>query len=279
MLHLNKQADAACARLADPDDTEALHDFRVAIRRARTWLRAYHLYLSVDKRLLKRLRSLARHTNAARDAEVMIEALQRFKGGLSTAQRTGMDELLARFERDRQQAHDDVLQHVQERWPALARDLGYALKHEMPASSVDFSRASFELAAAADAELSQKLMAIGSLQDIEAIHQARIAAKRLRYLLEPFREEARGVRDAVQRLAALQDATGELHDGHMLARKLAMVVEKNGAVEQARHVPALIERMEALQRQRFAAVQEMCLGRHLRPFLDDVELPIARMAV
>jgi CHAD domain-containing protein len=302
LRHLCKQADAACARLADPGDTEALHDFRVAIRRSRTWVRAYHLYLPIDKPLQKRLRDLARRTNAARDAEVTIDVLQGFEHDMSTAQRVGLNWLIARFEHDRRQAYADILQHVPQVWPALVRDLRHALKHEEPEAPTDFSRLAFELAASAEAELAQRLTAIGSLRDIEAIHQARIAAKRLRYLLEPFREDVKGVREAVKRLTALQDAIGELHDGHVLLQKLAAAVEE-AATERARHLfeltltdpdaahravrdghreqpglLALAGRLAALQQQRFADVQAQYLGSHLRPFLADVDLQIARIA-
>ena len=302
LLHLCKQADAACQRLGDPADAEALHDFRVAIRRSRTWLRAYRVYLPLDKPLRKRLRALARRTNAARDAEVSIAELQAFADALSAAQKPGLDWLLARFEYDRQQAYADVLQHIPAAWPPVARKLKQSLRDEAGQASSAFSQVAFELAASAEAELAQKLESIAGLEDVEPIHQARIAAKRLRYLLEPFRDEVKGVREAVKRLTALQDAMGELHDRHVLAQRLAAAVE-DVAIQRARHMLeltltdpeaahrasrgghseqpgllALAGLVEQQQRQRFAAVQELYLGRHLRPFLGDVELPIARLA-
>ncbi|HEY9420766.1 MAG TPA: CHAD domain-containing protein, partial [Thermoanaerobaculia bacterium] len=47
------QARAARPRLADPSDSEALHDFRVALRRLRSCLRAYRSFLdeSVPRKL------------------------------------------------------------------------------------------------------------------------------------------------------------------------------------------------------------------------------------
>jgi CHAD domain-containing protein len=48
---------AAAARLADAADAEALHDFRVAIRRLRVTVRTYPaLRASVSKKLRRRLR-------------------------------------------------------------------------------------------------------------------------------------------------------------------------------------------------------------------------------
>ena len=133
LRHLCKQADAACTRLADPADTEALHDFRVAIRRSRSWLSAYHLYLPLDKPLRRRLRDLARRTNAARDAEVSMDGLQALAGKLSAAQKVGLRWMLERLTQDRQQAYADILQHIPATWPALGRDLQHRLRRQVAA--------------------------------------------------------------------------------------------------------------------------------------------------
>ena len=57
-------ASAALPRLDDADDTEALHDFRVSIRRMRSTLRAYrrHLKGSHPRRLSRWLRKLQQAT-------------------------------------------------------------------------------------------------------------------------------------------------------------------------------------------------------------------------
>jgi CHAD domain-containing protein len=53
----------------EPSDKEALHDFRVALRRLRSLMRAYQAYLrgSQAKKLRQRLKALAGSTNLARD--------------------------------------------------------------------------------------------------------------------------------------------------------------------------------------------------------------------
>lgn len=302
LRRLSKQADAACLRLADPDDTEALHDFRVAIRRMRSWLKAYHLYLPLDKPMRLRFRELARRTNAARDAEVSMAALQAMAGRLTTAQRVGLRWMLARLEQDRQQAYADILHHIPATWPKLGRDLRRRLRKHDGATSPIFSHVAFELAAAAEAELAQRLIAISGEQDIAAMHQARIAAKRLRYLLEPFRDEVQGVRESVQRLTALQDALGALHDGQVLLDRLAEAVEEAASLrarhllaqtladpEQAGHVArqghaeqpgllALAGLTVLQQRQRAAELAARYLGGQLRPFLDEIGSPLSRLA-
>jgi CHAD domain-containing protein len=47
------------------------------------------------------------------------------------------------------------------------------------------------------------------------IHRARIAAKHLRYLLEPFAAVLPGGDPVIERLKGLQDAFGDVHDAHV----------------------------------------------------------------
>jgi CHAD domain-containing protein len=73
-LRLLDDAASARLRLGRPDDPEALHDFRVAIRRLRSSIRAWRDVLdnAVSPRVLRRLRRLARATSESRDLEVHL---------------------------------------------------------------------------------------------------------------------------------------------------------------------------------------------------------------
>src|SRR5438034_4318112 len=77
-LRLLDKVEKERRRLDEPDDVEALHDFRVAVRRLRSWLRAFKgpLRGSVSGRHRDTLRAVARATNAGRDAEVHVEWLR-----------------------------------------------------------------------------------------------------------------------------------------------------------------------------------------------------------
>ena len=65
------QIDRAERRLANPSDREALHDFRVGLRRLRSTLSSYRVQLqdSITPSMRRRIRDLARATNAGRDTE------------------------------------------------------------------------------------------------------------------------------------------------------------------------------------------------------------------
>ena len=91
-------AARSCRHLTQREHPEALHDFRVALRRLRSHLRAYAPYSDpVPEKLNRRLRRLARTTNAARDAEVQLEWLRRQKRRLGAGTRAGYAWLLARL--------------------------------------------------------------------------------------------------------------------------------------------------------------------------------------
>jgi hypothetical protein len=78
------------------------------------------------------------------------------------------------------------------------------------------------------AALAARLAAVASPTDEEPAHQARIAAKQIRYLLEPLGESRRvgpPARDAVKRLKRLQDVLGELHDVHVFGHELERLAE------------------------------------------------------
>jgi hypothetical protein len=78
------------------------------------------------------------------------------------------------------------------------------------------------------------LQAVGGPFDVEQAHAARIAAKRLRYLVEPLRGCTRAdASPAVAALKDLQDLLGELHDAHVAAAAIADALVE-AAIERAR---------------------------------------------
>jgi CYTH domain-containing protein len=76
---------------------------------------------------------------------------------------------------------------------------------------------------------------VRSPADVVAAHEARILAKRLRYLLEPLRTTDVGEETTalVKHLKGLQDILGELHDAHVLSEELA-AAQVDSATERVR---------------------------------------------
>jgi CHAD domain-containing protein len=242
------QAAQARPRLADPADTEALHDFRVGLRRLRSCLRAYNTYLekSVPKKLAKRLKRLAASTGPGRDTEVQIEWLRGRRSHLASHHRAGLDWLLARLEGRMQEAYEEMREEIESEFLEVEEKLRHRLSvyrtevHLDPAGDPAESRETLGTATAAIlrrqvAELEEHLAKVEDPEDEEEGHEARISAKRVRYLLEPLVPEIEGAAPVVKRFKALQDLLGDLHDAHVLEADLVQAVE-TAAVERARRV-------------------------------------------
>lgn len=220
MVHLTAAAQAR-ARLKNPDDGEALHDFRVALRRLRSLLRAYRPYAEiVPKKLRKRLRRITRATNAARDAEVQLDWLRHAR--LPTEARAAGAWLAGRLRRQHRAAYDALPDQAIEPFDRLQAGLRKVFK---PVSvrrraSADFSSVTARALAEHAEVLTRAVSAVGSVRDEKAIHAARIEGKRLRYLIEPLVPAKPQARTLVRRLKAFQDRFGELCDLFVLARTI-----------------------------------------------------------
>jgi CHAD domain-containing protein len=221
VLALGRLADAeeAAARLADPADAEALHDFRVAIRRTRSTLRLLSPALkgALTDKQLRRLAKVARRTGPARDGEVLIAWLDEARGRLGAPYRGALDWLLDRLELRRAAALP--------RFHRLAPRLTHRLSARpgavagAPASLAALLAVALRTQARA---LREALGAVVGGEDAAGLHRARIEGKRLRYLLEPLRGVAGAdAAQAVEALKGLQDLLGTWHDRHLAREALA----------------------------------------------------------
>jgi len=267
-------AIAASVRFTDRDDAEALHDFRVALRRLRSVLRAYApWYDPVPKNLHKRLRRLARATNAARDTEVQIEWLRRVQPRLKTGARSGLTWLIVRLAKRQRAADHAARKLAHKEFAALEPRLRAALhtrkQRRDAGAGVTFAHATDERLSVYCAELAAHLASIGSAADREKTHAARISGKRLRYLLEPLRGSVPGVAAQVRSMKSFQDRFGELNDRLVMTREIAQAVEI--AAAQAEQVlPGLLELAAWVERdakRRYRDIRVRYLGRRARKLL------------
>jgi CHAD domain-containing protein/CYTH domain-containing protein len=228
-LELLAQADAARGRAADPAAADALHAFRVAIRRLRTIIAAFprELESSVPRRALRRLRKLARATNEGRDAEVQIAWIDGERGSLYSRHRAGAAWMLERLRARRTTAYGRLGTEIGEDFGRVHRKLTRALAtYDVTFRVGDASpppRFAETVARAvrdAASDLATRLARIAGPDDVETVHRARIAAKRLRYVLEPAAADVPRAKEAVKQLKRLQDVFGEIHDLDVLAEAL-----------------------------------------------------------
>ncbi|HEX9050038.1 MAG TPA: CHAD domain-containing protein [Anaeromyxobacter sp.] len=243
-LGLIAEASEAAEALAAGAGEEPLHDFRVAVRRLRSALRTYRPWLEEGLRPKheKRLKKIARSTNAARDAEVQLAWLAGKREVFrSERKRAGWEFLVARYEARTHRGPDAArvgarLQRVAGKLQRRLSTYERRVDGAVPAAS--FGGVLASLVADQAAALAGRIQGIRDASDREGVHRARIEGKRLRYLLEPLRgygpADAKG---AVAHLKRLQDVLGDLHDAHVLAAELEEAIVE-AAAERARRIHA-----------------------------------------
>jgi len=253
------RAETARAALERKDDPEALHDFRVAVRRLRSHLRAYRKALAGDpgKKLLRRLRRLGTATNPGRDAEVGLAWVGSLGAGLRAGHRRGVDWLASRLESRRDDAYRNVEGEIVAEFGALAGALGARLarysvelrldRPEATAATPYRAALAAELARHAEV-LAESLAHVVTVADEEEGHRARIEAKRLRYLLEPVAGRLPGAKRAVAHLKQLQDLLGELHDLQVLSTEVADAVAQTEAERARRLADAVLAGRDSASR-------------------------------
>lgn len=210
-----------------PEDLKALHDFRVAIRRVRSWIRAFKPELDHDLRGKDRhrLRELADRTNRGRDADVQIEWLQKASRNGNGSRKRGAERLIDQIRIEQHAAGpplaDSSLALFEKERSRLTKHLSTVREPVRPPATPPATLAA-ALAALLPGHLEslgQCLRALHSAGDEAEAHAARIAAKRLRYLLEPA-AHVRGGKSLITQLKKLQDGLGALHDSHVLGHRI-----------------------------------------------------------
>lgn len=216
---------AAAERLGTGTDSEALHDFRVGLRRLRVTLKVYRPWLeeTVSAKGRKKLRRIARATGPIRDLEVQrawLEA-QELRSEAEAAARSDLLENL-----DEAGTNGRSLERALRRFRKQERRLSRELDHvnvrplgsECPPPL--FGPTTARVAAGCLDTLTASLSRIRCPEDDAGIHSARISTKRLRYLFEPFGTALPACASAFSCLGALQDALGDLRDVSLLGRRI-----------------------------------------------------------
>ncbi len=256
VLRLLDLARKTAPRLDNPKDSEALHDFRVSLRRLRTLLRFYRKTLDpkFPRKLIRRIGKIASSTGAGRDAEVQAAFLRQWEAKSPPSRRKAASWLAGRLEARGRQDYAGAAQEAKEDFLELEPRLRDALPPPRTAaqngpSPASFGRSMGELLLEAFLRLSQDLSAIGSPRDVEGGHRARISGKRLRYLMEPLKERSAAWKRCVSNLKKLQDILGEFHDMHVLEAEVVKSAEELA-------LSGVRRRLAAALREKIAAADE-----------------------
>lgn len=244
-------------RLGAGKDSETLHDFRVALRRVRSWLRALEPSLegSLPDACMRRLRRMARESNAGRDAEVFLSWLTTIEGQLSVRDHRAVTWLIERFQRQEREAESELESRLKRDFQRTRDRLDERLAIYRVEAHVHagvraplFSAVIAKLLRELAEDLRRRLKRVRTVDDITESHQARIAGKRLRYLLEPIAQQVTAGPALLAQLRSLQDTLGELHDAHVWLLVLRHVVAELAMEEGRRMANALTTTPKAKKR-------------------------------
>lgn len=239
-----EDAEAASVKLEAEPNADALHEFRVALRRLRSWLRAFRGELrgTIRKKDRRRLRDIAAATGLGRDIDVQLAWVRKVARGKSRRAQTGARWMEKHLVTRQRQAGDAVDAALMERFHDVRADLVARLSVGVPSRR---SRRNENLAGAIARHLKEHAVALGaaldqvhSAADEVQAHEARIAAKRVRYLMEPAAPFVKGGRDLLRTLKNLQSKLGDLHDAHVMASELRTVLESSAVAVAASRLSA-----------------------------------------
>ena len=207
----------------DWTDPEGVHSMRVASRRLRSALRDFMPY--VRKRrlapILKRLKSLADGLGDVRDHDVAILALEEIQKQVPRESSAALKELLEARKQVREEARKELeavltseqLTELQSVFVARVEEVVASSERKNKRPEPTFAEMSRPIILARLKEFEKLSNALFKPLDAEALHNLRIAVKRLRYAIELFQRcWGRGMSTHAKRAARIQTALGDIHD-------------------------------------------------------------------
>ena len=265
-LDLLGRASKHRTRLNNKRNTEALHDFRVGVRRLRSWVRALDTWLrgSVPRKARRRLRKAARATNASRDADVRLVWLRSLRAQLNPAERAGLSWVIRKISDERAETFEThvvqgarAFDRAEEKLDRTLREYRVVIADDEDDAPPGFSVVMGQLIREHASDLTERLRRVHAIRNTRQIHVARIAAKRLRYLMNPLEDIVPGVKELDAELGKLQDALGDSHDVTSFARELADLLRDLPPDDErlAPGISAIRSRLRARAAETFAVVQ------------------------
>jgi CHAD domain-containing protein len=229
----------------------------------------------------------------SRDLEVHIDWIEKFARARRKKNQAGTAWLIKRLEAKKARADLELRQvlddYLESTVAGIDKALGkYTVTIGEPRTS--FAHVTADLLRSHAVAARTALGRVTNIGDRVEAHEARIAAKRLRYLLEPLRSSVDRVDDLVKRLSQLQDDFGSLHDaqvfGSEIARLLAKVLTSRAEAaaepdadasdtaadaDQAEMLLAISRRLHRDEESTFARARESWLGDQSASLWTDVE--------
>lgn len=229
----------------DPDDEEALHDLRVAIRRLRAVLRATRELFDPEwvVSLRGELKWLGGELAPARDLDVLLRHLSA-ADAFADAEAAPIVKAL---QAERRRARARVAKTLESaRYLALLEALGRGIEAP-PVRAIDLP---LERVAAREFQRLRRMMdALGRQPTPETLHRARIRAKRARYAAELAEAVAgKRARRFVAAAKAFQDAVGAHQDAVVAEDRIRAVAGRSKSPMTSFAAGRLVERESVRRR-------------------------------
>ena len=209
-------------------DTEFLHDFRVAVRRTRSFWGQIRRVFPEDavEHFSTEFSWLGRLTGPPRDMDVLGLALRQRRSELAAIDHEALTAALGRVQR---QEHDRLVQALDsDRYHKLLSQWKSFLERPVPAKPAA-ANASASLASVVSRrawKLSRRIASAGEIIDdhtpAEQVHRVRIDAKKLRYLIDvtPAFYDSSDLACVLDALRKLQRVLGDFHDADVQEQRL-----------------------------------------------------------
>lgn len=222
MLDLISALERDSEEVLRNEDVEAVHRIRVASRRLRAALTAFRSALPEEdlKRWREAVKGITTLLGEARDLDVQIEFLDRFRRKVKKEQERGIEQLLASKREARLRLQPELVASLGRlKREATLDPLRSFLQAELKEGrSMDLAK--MEARRMASRRIAKRVEGLLELQwcvclpeEILAHHQMRIAAKRLRYTLETFQPAYYDAfKKPIAKVRKLQDLLGDMHD-------------------------------------------------------------------
>jgi hypothetical protein len=202
--------------IIDSQDSNFLHDYRVALRKMRALLGAFKNHFRISVRCKKDLSHVFRQTNRLRDLDVHLMMRGSLEKKLPPQLRGGLDVFFQELQKSREKEARVLAAYIksaayQETMESLAQDL-----HRRPsnADSESIRKVVFKIIQKRFRQICKLGARVNQSSPDSLIHEMRIRLKKLRYLLDIFSPyfDAKNSKFLKRELAKLQTVLGHFND-------------------------------------------------------------------
>lgn len=185
------------------DDSDALHQMRIELRRLRVWLKLTRSDVKTNQSTCKRLKTLTNASNPLRDHEVILAWLSRAQTQIEDMPALGI-----------------LIEYGKQTYQQSAK-LSFSKKNGLEPQAKH--KKGIGLGIWLEKTVEQRVKQIEQLllSEMDDIHLARIEIKYLRYLLEPFTNTSDNAENLAKWCKEIQDVLGNFHDVQIFRSHLA----------------------------------------------------------